>query len=173
MCTDSNLTPPADMDIGDPIQTPSPTPYTGSKYRPNADPYYVGAKHGGRMEGADNMAKLYRAMWDDYKARFKPVEEMLVSRANNERFREEQVDKAGTTVEGAMDRAYDESRRSLSRRGVRPTGDLAKAMQRSHELRKAGASTDAKNATRVALEDQKMGLMTGGLSRISEQKRGG
>lgn len=142
----------------------------GSLYQPSYNPTLLDASTTGDQSGSDNMAKLHRAQWDDYIARFAPVEDMLFDRFNNNEFKNEAVNFADQTMTGAMNRSFDQTQRGLSRYGVNPTGDTAEANNRSWGLKTAAARAGAKNSMRTAIEDQEMGLMTGGLSTISEQR---
>lgn len=146
------------------------SPYgSGGLYRPNYSPTFLD-QSGGDDSGSKNMAKIHRAQWDDYLARFAPAEDMLFDRFNDREFKNEAVSFADETMTGAMNRSFDQTQRGLSRFGVRPTGDVAEANNRTWGLKTAAARAGARNAMRTAVEDQEMGLMTGGLSTIAQQR---
>lgn len=139
-------------------------------YRPDYNPTLLQPASGGRMEGSDNMAKIHRAQWEDYRSRFAPVEDMLFDRFQDSSYSNEAVKKAGLTMANAFDSSHEQTQRNLSRYGVTQTGDRAAASERTAGLKKAAAVAGAKNATRTAMEDQKLGIMAGGLSTVAQQR---
>lgn len=155
-----------------PESTPSSTS-AGGVYTPGYDPMILQPAADGRMSGSDNMAKIHRAQWEDYRKRFAPVEDMLFSRLNDSTHANEAVDKAGLTMAKSFDAGRKQTDREMSRYGVRSTGDQAEASERTFGLKKAAATAGARNATRTAMEDQKMGIMAGGLSTVAQQRGNG
>ena len=141
----------------------------GNQFQPSYNPTFL-SQSGGDDSGSKNMAKIHRAQWNDYLARFAPVEDMLFDRFNDREFKNEAVDFADTTMTGAMNNSYAQTQRGLDRFGVRPTGDVAEANNRTWGLKTAAARAGARNAMRTAVEDQEMGLMTGGLSTVAQQR---
>lgn len=118
-----------------PESTPSSTS-AGGVYKPGYDPTILQPVLGGRMSGSDNMAKIHRAQWEDYRKRFAPVEDMLFSRLNDSTYANEAVDKAGLTMAKSFDAGREQTAREMSRYGVRQTGDGAEASERTFGLKK-------------------------------------
>lgn len=155
--------------------TPTPdntgTPFgTSSVYRPNSTTLTLNPTTRGSQSGSDNMAKIHRAQWEDYKSRFAPVEDMLFSRFNDETNKTEAVNSAAETMGSAFDRSREQGDRELSRYGLNVSGPKAENRDVTFGLKKAAATAGAKNAMRTAKEDQKMGIMNGGLSTIASQR---
>ncbi|WP_328186890.1 hypothetical protein [Marinobacter sp. OP 3.4] len=142
----------------------------GNTFSPSYNPTTIETTETGDQSGSENIAKIHRAQWDDYIARFAPVEDMLFDRFNDSEFKQGAVDFADQTMTGAMNRSFDQTQRGLSRYGVTPTGDVAEANNRTWGLKTAAARAGSKNAMRTAIEDQEMGLMTGGLSTVAQQR---
>lgn len=163
----------ADLDVPF-IEIPKPqgdvTVQQQGLYRPPYNPTILQPASGGRMEGSDNMAKIHRAQWEDYRSRFAPVEDMLFDRFNDTTYTNKAVEKAGLTMANAFDSSREQTQRNLSRYGVTQTGDQAAVSERTAGLKKAAAVAGAKNATRTAMEDQKLGIMAGGLSTVAQQR---
>lgn len=146
-------------------------PYGGNgTYTPSYNPTTLQPVTSGDQSGSDNMAKVHRAQWNDYIARFAPVEDMLFDRFNDKEFKQDAVNYADETMTGAMNSSREQTRRGLSRYGVRQTGDKAEAGNRTWGLKTAAAKAGARNGMRTAVEDQEMGLMTGGLSTLAQQR---
>ena len=142
----------------------------GTQFEPAYNPTFLNQNTSRKDSGSKNMAAIHRAQWNDYIARFAPVEDMLFDRFNDEEFKNNAVNFADQTMTGAMNRSFDQTQRGLSRYGVNPTGDVADTNNRTWGLRTAAARAGARNAMRTAIEDQEMGLMTGGLSTIAQQR---
>ncbi|WP_417518713.1 hypothetical protein [Marinobacter sp.] len=139
-------------------------------YDPQSSGLMLGTATGGRFSGSDNMAKVHRAQWDDYKARFAPVENLLFSRFNDSTNTDKAVASAANTMNQAFDNSLAQTNRGLSRYGIAPTGAQAVQRERTHGLKQAASVAGAKNAMRTAKSDQKMGLMNGGLSAVAQSR---
>lgn len=159
------------MCVGDlmPNETPAPIeiPAAGSGvYRPGYNPTILQPAGSGRMSGSENMAKIHRAQWEDHRQRFAPVENMLFDTFQDTTRANKAVNKAGLTMADTFDRSREQTGRELSRYGVTPS----ETEERTFGLRKAAATAGAKNAMRTAMEDQRMGIMAGGLSTVAQQR---
>lgn len=150
----------------------APQPAFGASqvYAPQSEAMMLGETTGGRFSGSDNMAKIHRAQWEDYKARFAPVENMLFDRFNDNTNTNKAVASAGATMGEAFDNSAAQTARGLSRYGVTPTGAQAENRERTHGLKRAASVAGAQNAMRTAKEDQKMGIMAGGLSTVAQSR---
>ena len=123
----------------------------------------------GKQSGSDNIAKVHRAEWEDYLSRFAPIENKLFERFNDEGERTQAVEKAGLTMGSAFDRSKEQTDRSMSRYGVNVSEPKQEQRDRSFELKKAAGVVGAKNGMRTAKEDQRMSIMSGGLSSVRPQ----
>lgn len=139
-------------------------------YKPHSEQLMLEPQYGGRNSGSDNMAKIHRSEWENYRSRFAPVEDMLFDRFQDTGRTEEAVKSAGQTMASAFDRSKDQTAREMSRYGVSQTGDVAEASDRTFGLKQAAATAGARNGMRTAMEDQKMGIMSGGLSTVATQR---
>lgn len=126
----------------------------------------------GKQTGADNMAKVYRAEWEDYLARFAPIENMLFDKFNDAEGRAASVEKAGQTMGLAFDQSKDQTNRTISRYGLNMSPEQQANRDRSMEVQRAAGVAGAKNGMRIAKEDQRMGIMAGGLSSVKQQNKG-
>lgn len=126
----------------------------------------------GKKTGADNLAKVHRAEWQDYLARFVPIENELYARFNDDAGRAASVDKAGLTMAQAFDRSRQQEISGLRGMNVNLSPRTQMMRDRAFETEKALATVGAKNAMRTGLEDQRMAILAGGLSSVA-QKRGG
>lgn len=124
----------------------------------------------GDFSGSDNIAQVHRAEWEDYLSRFAPVENMLFNRFNDPNDKQQAIDKSAVTMGTAFDQSREQADRGMSRYGLKLTEDQTMKRDRSYALDKAAAVVGAKNATRTAKEDQRMAIMTGGLSSVSQNK---
>lgn len=143
---------------------------TSSVYKPNSNTMTIAPTMSGKQSGSDNMAKIHRAQWEDYKSRFAPVEDMLFSRFEDETNKTAAVDSAAETMGQAFDRSREQTDREMSRYGLNVSGRKSETRDATFGLKKAAAKAGAKNAMRTAKEDQKMGIMNGGLSTIASQR---
>lgn len=137
-------------------------------YKPEYNPTIL-QPVGGRNSGSDNMAAIHRAQWEDYTSRFAPVEDMLFDTFNDSTRANKAVEKAGLTMAGAFDRSREQTGRELQRYGVTPSA----TEERTFGLKKAAATAGARNAMGTAMEDQRMGIMAGGLSTVAQQRGNG
>lgn len=127
---------------------------------------------GGKKSGAENLAKVHRAEWQDYLNRFVPIENELFARFNDDAGRAASVEKAGLTMAQAFDRSRQQEIGDLRGMNVNLSPRTQMMRDRTFETEKALATVGAKNAMRTGLEDQRMAILAGGLSSVA-QKRGG
>lgn len=151
-----------------PIRIPRVSGGNSGVYKPEYNPTVL-APTSGRMSGADNMAQIHRAQWEDYTSRFAPVEDMLFNTFEDSGRANRAVKKAGLTMGKAFDRSREQTGRELQRYGVTPS----ETEQRTFGLKKGAAVAGARNAMGTAMEDQRMGIMTGGLSTVAQQRGNG
>jgi hypothetical protein len=111
---------------------------------------------------SDTLASISRAQWEDYKARFVPLENQLIAGYNNAGDRATQMNSAVNLSGQAFDAAAGVQSRNLSRYGV-DTG-IGAGATRSLGLGKAAATVDAMNTSRQHMNDRDQILLTGGIS---------
>jgi len=121
------------------------------------------SESGGNQSGSANIAKVHRAEWEDYLARFAPIENMLFEKFNDAEGRAEAVESAGLTAGGAFDQSREQTDRTMKRYGLNLSNRQQKQRDQQQGLNKALAVAGAKNTMRDAKEDQRMSIMTGGL----------
>lgn len=148
-----------------------------SAYTPQPEPTPIYSESGlildvagGDQSGSTNLARVHRAQWNDYLKRFAPIEDMLFDRLLDPNHKAESVEKAGLTMGGSFDRSKDQMDRSVSRLGLNMTPTQTARRDKEFELEKTAAIAGAKNATRVAKDDQDMGIMAGGISSLAQQR---
>lgn len=139
----------------------------------NPDALILTPSMSGDQSGSDNIAKVHRAEWEDYLSRFAPVENMLIDKFNDSAGRAEAVDKAGTAMASAFDRSKEQTDMNMSRYGLNISQDKQKQRDNEFALKKTAGVAGAKNGMRIAKEDQRMGIMAGGLSNVKQQNQGG
>jgi len=126
----------------------------------------VFGSHSG-MPGAPasaRMAALDRAQWEDYKARFIPQEDKLISIANNpQQFVKDQNTLAMKGLQNANDNALPQINRQYSQFGLNYTPSQETEIQRRLSLNQGLSSVQALNTSTRGANDQLLGLMGGGL----------
>lgn len=125
---------------------------------------------GGSKSGSENIAKVHRAQWDDYVSRFAPMENKLFARFYDEENKAEAVEKAGKTMATAFDNSKEQADRKYSRYGLNMGETQTNQRDKKYAINKAANVAGAQNGMRVAKEDQRMGIMSGGLSSVSQQR---
>lgn len=139
--------------------------YDAGKY----DPSNVWRKiTGGPSEkggGASGLrAKIAREQWADYKQRFVPIEDMLLSKAKNpEVFKEENRGLALGRVNAAYDRAPDQIERRMNSYGLSVTPEMEERIARQLGYDRTLANVQAANVSDRLSEDQLQGIRSGGL----------
>lgn len=119
---------------------------------------------GGGQSGSENLAKVARAEWEDYKSRFAPIEDKLFERFNDDEGRAVAADKAASNAGLALDRSKEQTDRTFSRYGLNMTDRQNASRDKAHSLQKTASTVGAKNTTRAAKEEQRMNIMAGGLN---------
>lgn len=111
---------------------------------------------------------IARDQWDDYKARFQPVQ-MELSRMTNGATLPQALGDATKSVNTAFDTQRQSNALALSRRGVKPTAEQQGVMARSMDASKASALGAAQNSARMHTFDRDRAVMSGGLSTLNRQ----
>lgn len=126
-------------------------PY-GNNPSPEPEPEPVDDDPEGEKSPVERMADISREMWEDYVARFQPLEDRLISSKMN--WDEKgSVDEAANIAETSFDVSRGILDRDLSRYGLGLTGDERVAVEKTTALDEAAAVADAKNLARLALSE--------------------
>lgn len=121
----------------------------------------------------ETQAALARAEWDDYKARFFPLEDDLIGRYNNEGIRNDAIAENVSAVGTAFDSNAGTQERRLSRYGTSLAPDQKAALDRDNQVSKVAAITDVKNLTRGAYADIDQQILSGSSASNSSALRRG
>jgi hypothetical protein len=120
-------------------------------------------------------ASLVRDQWNDYKARFQPVEQQLISdmgTGDHTRFNDQGVERAQQGTETAFNSSANTAMRDWSRIGQKPTQDQFQAQATNFNLKKSASMADATNTANQYDIDRKNEVMSGGLGAASTVGRG-
>ena len=150
----------------DPLYDPTPPEdqaYTPTAGVPDYQPTYLSTS-GGSESAQKNRAKVARAEFEDWKTRFRPVEQELIGQIGDPGVYRENVDRATESVDTAFTTGAGETQRNLSRYGVQPSAIESTQQQRQYGLSKAKATAEAANRSRSAVKNREMQVMAGGLA---------
>lgn len=117
-------------------------------------------------------AKLMKAQWQDYKTRFRPVEDKLIEDMGtgiHTKFNQEGLDTARKSVDTAYGGAVDMQNRDMSRMGVANTAQQQQAMDTTVDVNKSQSMDNATNSARQWDIDRKNAVISGGLANQSSQ----
>ncbi len=132
---------------------------------PNAYLYNKYLKGSGPDHTASNLrAKIAREQWEDYKTRFRPLEDKLLGLANN---RNEFITKNREQAVGSVDSAYNQAPDQINRRltsyGVQVTPEMQDRIGKTLGLQKSLSEVQASNMSDRLSKDQLQGIVGGGL----------
>ncbi|TQE98720.1 MAG: hypothetical protein FKY71_12325 [Spiribacter salinus] len=116
----------------------------------------------------DRMAKVHRSMWEDYKRRFVPFENALMSSVGEHGPTLNQV---GQSVDQQYKNQRGQQNRRLSRMGVQKTQEQRAVSNRQNALSRSKAKAGALNTARMGLKDRDIAIMGGGLSSLAQQRQ--
>ena len=120
----------------------------------------------------DTQAALARADWNDYKARFFPLENKLIGQYNNGERRSNAIAENSEAVNTAFDADAGVQQRRLTRYGTHLSADQQAANSRQNQISKTATLTDTRNMTRDSYADLDSQILTGSSS-SSAQTAGG
>lgn len=112
----------------------------------------------------DTQAALSRADWNDYKTRFFPLEDELISRYNNEGLRNQAMSESADAVNTAFDTNEGVQQRRLSRYGTSLAPDQQAALNRDNNVARVATLTDTRNLTRDTYADLDEQILSGSAS---------
>lgn len=116
-------------------------------------------------------ATLIRAQWDDYKKRFRPVEDKLISDMGtgiHSKFNQEGLDNAQKSVNTAYVGAVDMQNRDMARIGITNNAQQQQAMDTTVDINKSQSMDNATNSARQWDIDRKNAVISGGLGNTSQ-----
>jgi hypothetical protein len=120
---------------------------------------------------AEHRAKLTREQWEDYKTRYQPWEDKLISFADDPTVKQQGVDYAKTAVDNTYNVGLGQYTRNRMRLGESPKLDALESRQL--RLGKAKSMAQAVNDARNYADDRKEKVQTSGLSSAASTVRGG
>lgn len=121
----------------------------------------------------DTQAALARAEWNDYKKRFFPLEENLISRYDNASLRNQAMAENHNATNTAFNVDRGVQARRLSRYGTSLSADQQAAQNRENQVSRVAALTDVRNLTRDAYSDIDQQILSGSSSSTSNAIRTG
>ena len=116
-------------------------------------------------------AALIRTQWDDYKKRFRPVENKLIQDMGtgiHTTFNQEGLETAQKSVNTAYGGAVDMQNRDMSRMGAANTVQQQQAMDTTVDINKSQSMDNATNSARQWDIDRKNAVISGGLGNTSQ-----
>jgi hypothetical protein len=116
---------------------------------------------------------LARSQYADYKRRYQPIEDLLMSSYNNAGMMRTRLDDTQGLVNRGFENAAGMQQRTLSRYGVQVSPQQQAQQQRSQQLVQAAGMTDAINESRRAMAQRDEELLAGGLTANRGQVVGG
>lgn len=107
-------------------------------------------------EAAGTLAKLARAQWEDYIARFRPLENQLMQMTTyeNPAIITEEISKGQKYLGNQYDATIQNQAIQMQSYGISPTGEQRAVNERVAALGKAAALADAANRIRQRLIDR-------------------
>lgn len=147
----------------DPDYTPA-----GDGYVPDYDPTFVNKAHGDK-QARKTMGRLTRAEWEDYKRRFRPIEDELIGMVGDSNTMSQDVGRSVSSVNQAFDTTQGQRRRQNSRYGIPSDSAEMQDVDRQMGLAQTKATTEAANRTRRRVKDRNMRVMAGSLSPASQR----
>lgn len=122
---------------------------------PYVDP---GSKH----YASEMAAAVQRAEWEDYKRRFRPVENELMGSIGNPQVLNDALARGQQAVSTSFDTSAGVMQRGLSRLGVAMNPAEQAASDRSLSLEQARTGAAVDNMTRRNVKDRDLAIMGGG-----------
>jgi hypothetical protein len=121
--------------------------------------YYGAGSGGGTASYQGTMANLTREQWNDFKNRYLPVQDELLSLATNDNLLNEQLTRNKQNLNNSFDLAETNENRRLGRYGL--TADNTKQDKNNNNLLKSLTLASVNNETRSAVDDLQNKIITG------------
>jgi hypothetical protein len=139
------------------------SPYMPGQRNPNSDSY-----------AADTFADITRSEYADYKQRFQPYEQKLMSLAQSEELLDEQLSRISATSKRRFDQSKVNSALMNDRYGVQQNERQSNYSNTMSGASQGLAISQAKNMSRLAATDRKTGILSGaGSTRQLANQQGG
>ena len=120
---------------------------------------------------SERRAKLIRDQWNDYKKRFRPVENKLIADMGtgiHSTFNQEGLDTARKSVNTAYGGAVDMQNRDMARMGLTNNAQQQQAMDTTVDINKSQSMDNATNSARQWDIDRKNAVISGGLGNTAQ-----
>lgn len=124
---------------------------------------YAGVDFGDDEYASKMRANLVRAQWEDYKARFRPIEDELVASLD----KPANTGRAVSAASRSFDRASESDAMRLSRYGVSRNARQSRAFERRTGLAEAASKAGAASQARERKYKRDLELMAGGSATVS------
>lgn len=116
-------------------------------------------------EASGQFAEIARDVWKDYKRRFIPKENQLISMVSApQQEYKKAMDFVNTGVNTAFNTQQGTNARDIARMGVSLTPEQQQTMARTNSLSQTSTMAGAENAARQQIKDRNMAIMGGGLT---------
>lgn len=135
----------------------APDPY----YDPNAPRNALGVRYDADKYAADTQAALARDQWDTYLQTFMPLENNLVSYAQNKALPGENAERAIEAVSGAFEAQTGMTERRMKAYGIQASPEQKAALDRSTKLNQSLAEVQAGNTARDTTLQRQRSIMGG------------
>lgn len=110
---------------------------------------------------SDTWARLVEEEYADYQQRFQPYETKLLSLADGEALLDEQLSRISASASARYRMAQQNSALMNERYGVTETARQQQYNQTQINAQRGLSISQAKNASRLAAEDRRMGILSG------------
>ena len=120
---------------------------------------------GGKKYASEMRGWLDRETYEDYKNRFMPHEQELIDSVTSTDMLDKRLSQISISEENAFEGAMAKRDRSLARYGSSVDPRMNRVSETQHSLGRASASASAQNATRQAVHDRNMSLISGAPTR--------
>lgn len=140
------------------IVTNNPLPQSPN----NAGNNYGIGNYSGDRAAEYTYRDLYRAMYDDWKARYQPYQEMLINAATSTEMLDEQLSRISATTNRTTKQAEQNAAMARQRYGIQETQTQQSANDSRMGINAALASVNAKNSVRQDAYDNYQNVMLGG-----------
>lgn len=135
----------------------------GAEYVSNLDEPIILSKDKSKYSASENMAKIARAEWEDYKKRFVPIENRLISEVSDRSLYEEAAERGAQNVGLAFDSQLGINERNNQRLGITQTAEQQEQFTRQAGLQRSLAQVEASNRGREAIDERNLNIMAGGI----------
>lgn len=117
-------------------------------------------------------ANIYRADWEDYKARFAPYEQKLMDLVGNEQNRDSLLQNATDNVNQGFGIAQADFTNRMSNYGVTNNALQQQVNSKTNELSRTAALVGARNGVRTQFKDTENNILAGGLGDVLQYQQG-